>query len=264
MSCLWVYPFKLVTIQLELTAIPIIIGLMKIFLGFAFFGLLLFLDHLLFLGGSLALILCIYHLPPNALIIVCFFYHPFFGRSDEGMFLITHSSLFIYHNLVIIIVFKSLKPIINEDYILTKLDKRSFIWNNWHWCSTATNCILLYKSTAHINSYLSFWSVLKISLNLWPFNCEKMLVLYYVHLSIHWWPCTSMSKLRCLMFSIIRDKSTFCNTTWITKGVIALSNHSFFELVCHSSITIVSFDANIICTELLVIPKAYLKHTKQF
>ena len=66
-SCLQVYPFNIVPIQLELPIIQMIIGITELFFDFVLFDLLFFLNHLILIGGILALITSMYHLSPTAL-----------------------------------------------------------------------------------------------------------------------------------------------------------------------------------------------------
>ena len=103
---------------------------------------------------------------------------------------------------------------------------------------------------------------LKWSSKFWLFNCEKIVVFYYGKFSIHYWKSSSITNLRCLLLSIIHDKTTWWITARITKGVMTIFNSSFCGFVCHGYFKIVEFNSTHICLIVYIISKPNWKHIK--
>ena len=123
-----------------------IIGILKILLIWYYLICAFLVDQILLIGGSLEFILSRNQPPPTALIVIWYFIFiiiMWFWRrlswfcSEE----LTHI-YFINCDYVLIIEFKSLKPIVNRFDCLTKWKKCFFIWRTWNWSSIATTCII--------------------------------------------------------------------------------------------------------------------------
>ena len=122
---------------------------------------------------------------------------------------------------------------------------------------------LLYASTTHINSYLSLRPVLKFSSNLWPFNFFKLLHYAIERFPLIYWLVYSFQTW-CDFFSWWPTIIQHTETPYGKKSSGNTISFLILQLLCHSSVTNVPFNADHVCMELFTVPNSYQKHVKHF